>query len=123
MVILPALSTSTRAIPTPAAATARIARVTSCCRNVEGARAMGVNKSAYEASLEVIQPVAGRPECWPAVEEVGDVGGCDTDGCFRLVRCGRFGHLRHSFSGCSSSAHRLMPAQNGAGSFHRFLPL
>jgi hypothetical protein len=47
-------------------------------------------KSAYEASPEVIQPVAGRPECWPAVEEVGDVeviGGCDTDGCFRLVRC------------------------------------
>src|SRR2546430_9118605 len=42
MVILPALSTSTREIPTPAAATARMIRVTSCCRNVEGARAIGL---------------------------------------------------------------------------------
>jgi hypothetical protein len=36
----PVLSISTRAIPTPAAVTAFTARVTSCCRNVEGARAM-----------------------------------------------------------------------------------
>jgi hypothetical protein len=27
----------------------------------------------YEASPEVIHPVAGRPECWPAAEEVRDV--------------------------------------------------
>jgi hypothetical protein len=38
MVILPALSISTREIPTPAAATALMALVTSCCLHVEGAR-------------------------------------------------------------------------------------
>src|SRR6516165_3133773 len=36
--ILPVLSISTRAICTPAAVTALTALVTSCCRNVEGAR-------------------------------------------------------------------------------------
>src|SRR5215831_2413886 len=38
--IFPALSISMRAICTPAAATALTARVTSCCRNVEGPRAI-----------------------------------------------------------------------------------
>src|SRR5262249_26058705 len=38
MMIFPALSISTRAMSTPAAATALSARVTSCWRNVEGAR-------------------------------------------------------------------------------------
>src|SRR5262245_42537670 len=38
--IFPALSISMRAICTPAAATALTALVTSCCRNVDGARAM-----------------------------------------------------------------------------------
>src|SRR6516162_4541930 len=41
IMILPSLATSIRAISTPAAIAARMARVTSCCRNVEGARAMG----------------------------------------------------------------------------------
>src|SRR5262245_12129477 len=36
--ILPVLSISTRAICTPAAVTALTALVTSCCRNVDGAR-------------------------------------------------------------------------------------
>src|SRR5262249_31255776 len=40
IVILPVLSISTRAICTPAAVTALTALVTSCCRNVDGARAM-----------------------------------------------------------------------------------
>src|ERR1700730_4816467 len=40
IVILPALSTSILAICTPAATAAVMALVTSCCRNVEGARAM-----------------------------------------------------------------------------------
>src|SRR5215831_2664312 len=71
MTILPALSISTRAICTPAAATALTALVTSCCRNVEGARAM-VRKSAYGRScgapakrtawLEVVEAVAYRAE-------------------------------------------------------------
>src|SRR5262245_61728641 len=48
MTILPALSISTRAICTPAAVTALTALVTSCCRNVHGARAMTTTvKSAY----------------------------------------------------------------------------
>src|SRR5262249_60184222 len=38
--ILPVLSISIRAICTPAAATALTALVTSCCRNVDGARVM-----------------------------------------------------------------------------------
>src|SRR5262249_17768512 len=38
--IFPDLSISMRAICTPAAVTALSARVTSCCRNVEGARAI-----------------------------------------------------------------------------------
>src|SRR5215467_15697909 len=38
--IFPVLSISTRAICTPAALTALTALVTSCCRNVDGARAM-----------------------------------------------------------------------------------
>ena len=38
--ILPSLAISTRAMSTPAAVTALTALVTSCCRNVEGARAM-----------------------------------------------------------------------------------
>src|SRR5207245_324460 len=54
MVILPALSTSTRAIPTPAAATARMIRVTSCCRNVEGARAIGILLESVRAALAAI---------------------------------------------------------------------
>src|SRR5262249_22987453 len=71
MTILPSLSISTRAICTPAAATALTALVTSCCRNVEGARAM-VRKSAYGRScgapakrtawLEVVEAVAYRAE-------------------------------------------------------------
>src|SRR6516165_1103973 len=48
--ILPVLSISIRAICTPAAMTALTALVTSCCRNVEGARAM-VRKSAYRSLL------------------------------------------------------------------------
>src|SRR5262249_36800217 len=49
--ILPVLSISIRAICTPAAVTALTALVTSCCRNVEGARAMMTTaKSAYEGS-------------------------------------------------------------------------
>src|SRR4051812_24967190 len=40
IMILPVLSISTRAICTPAAATALTALVTSSCRNVEGARAI-----------------------------------------------------------------------------------
>src|SRR5215467_8248614 len=50
IMILPSFATSIRAISTPAAIAARMARVTSCCRNVQGARAMGVNKSAYRGS-------------------------------------------------------------------------
>src|SRR5215510_10131951 len=50
MLILPSFVMSTRTFSTPAARTARIARVMSDCRNVEGARAMGVNKSAYGRS-------------------------------------------------------------------------
>src|SRR6516165_4539105 len=38
--IFPVLSISTRAMCTPAAVTALTALVTSCCRNVEGARAI-----------------------------------------------------------------------------------
>ena len=40
---------------------------------MSASRAMGVRKPAYEASPEVIRLLAGRPECWTAVEEVGDV--------------------------------------------------
>src|SRR6516165_8096687 len=61
IMILPSLATSIRAISTPAAIASRMARVTSCCRNVEGARAMGVNKSAY-GSLEIVQAVTNRCE-------------------------------------------------------------
>src|SRR5262245_29606517 len=52
MVILPALSTSTRAIPTPAAATALTALVTSCCRNVEGARHITLLHQQIERACE-----------------------------------------------------------------------
>src|SRR5262245_4343329 len=52
--MLPSLATSIRAISTPAAIAARMARVTSCCRNVEGARAMmTTGKSAYQPSSEL----------------------------------------------------------------------
>src|SRR5262249_61593736 len=88
--ILPSLAISIRGFSTPAARAARMARVMSDCRKVEGARAMATTVNfAYEASPEVIQPVAGRPECWPAAEEVGDVeviGGGGYDGGRCLVR-------------------------------------
>src|SRR5215472_18704960 len=58
--IFPALSISMRAICTPAAVTALTALVTSCCRNVDGVRAM-VRKIAYR-SLQIVQAVAGRPD-------------------------------------------------------------
>src|SRR5262249_10579495 len=49
----PALSTSTRAIPTPAATTARMALIKSCCRNVDDARAMTTTEMpAYRRSSE-----------------------------------------------------------------------
>src|SRR5260370_39983654 len=51
----------TTATDSPAAVTARIARVTSCCRNVEGARAIGARKPASR-SFQVIQAVADRPK-------------------------------------------------------------
>src|SRR5262249_20426342 len=81
IMILPSLATSIRAISTPAAIAARIARVTSCCRNVEGARPMATTvKSAYR-SLQIVQAVArgserglavGRHGAAP-VEEAGNV--------------------------------------------------
>src|ERR1700730_4117519 len=64
MAILPVLSISTRAICTPAAVTALTALVTSCCRNVEGARAMAATrgKSAYRQSSLV--PVCPPQSAW-----------------------------------------------------------
>src|SRR5262249_46008021 len=47
MTIFPDLSISIRAICTPAALTALTALVTSCCRNVDGARAMASYRSAW----------------------------------------------------------------------------
>src|SRR5215475_11233949 len=52
MAILPVLSISTRAICTPAAVTALTALVTSCCRNVEGARATGAPHKAGRRDWE-----------------------------------------------------------------------
>src|SRR5713101_8262670 len=62
MTILPALSISTRAICTPAAAAARMARVTSCCRNVEGARAITTTEMPAYGSLQFVQTVARGAE-------------------------------------------------------------
>src|SRR5215471_343471 len=53
MTIFPALSISIRAMCTPAAVTALTALVTSCCRNVEGAR-------ATKAVLVVGEQAVGR---------------------------------------------------------------
>src|SRR5262249_16096627 len=50
--IFPVLSISTRAMCTPAAVTALTALVTSCCRNVAGARAMNFTvEPAYQWPL------------------------------------------------------------------------
>src|SRR5207237_1393006 len=50
---------------TPAAVTAFTALVTSCCRNAEGARAMGATEnSAYRQSSSVPPSQAGRYYCW-----------------------------------------------------------
>src|SRR6476620_294022 len=52
MTILPSLAISIRPISTPAAFAALMARVTSCCRNVDGARAMtATRKPAYRSML------------------------------------------------------------------------
>jgi hypothetical protein len=48
--IFPVLSISTRAICTPAAVTALTALVTSCCRNVEGGRAMASYREAFSSA-------------------------------------------------------------------------
>src|SRR5262245_23262667 len=54
MMILPALSISIRAISTPAAVTAFSALVTSCCRNVDDARAITTTEMpAYRPSVEI----------------------------------------------------------------------
>src|SRR5262249_40113825 len=89
--IFPALSISTRAICTPAAATALTALVTSCCRNVEGARAMGpTEKSSYRRwSKADPRAYEGVPRITPRAQsrrvvfwvEGGGAGrGCDRAG-------------------------------------------
>src|SRR5262249_38038741 len=78
MAILPVLSISTRAICTPAAVTALTARVTSCCRNVEGARATGAPHKAGRRDWErrpQSQGRAGAPRCTGEVHRGGCPGG------------------------------------------------
>jgi hypothetical protein len=61
MTIFPDLSISMRAICTPAAVTALTALVTSCCRNVEGARAMVSTREAFSLAGN---PVSGPRLSW-----------------------------------------------------------
>src|SRR5262245_60443536 len=67
IMILPSLATSIRAISTPPAIAARMARVTSFCRNVEGARAMMTTAK----SLQIVHAVAHRAERRLVVPAVG----------------------------------------------------
>src|SRR5215472_16376319 len=74
MTIFPDLSISIRAICTPAALTALTALVTSCCRNVDGARAMasyrGMAVPIREAPTEDIRVVG--PISLPSAPLGGD---------------------------------------------------
>src|SRR5215831_18145136 len=91
-VMLPALliSTRMRSKSTPAATIALTALVTSCCRNVEGARAM-VRKSAY-GSLEIVQAVTNRSERRLVVLAEDD------DRAGRILNRGRRLGERHDFT-------------------------
>src|SRR5262245_14706194 len=71
--IFPALSISMRAICTPAAVTALTALVTSCCRNVDGARALLTTRHLMQLNHNCIynrmvmrcramQPIQVRPK-------------------------------------------------------------
>src|SRR5262249_896455 len=96
--IFPVLSISTRAICTPAAATALTALVTSCCRNVDGARAI-VRKPAYRPlrislSWAALSQAAasglflcGRRSCRRAsgARSLGDGGRCRRCPCAALL--------------------------------------
>src|SRR5262249_51632033 len=57
----------TPATCSPAATTALTALVTSCCRNVDAARAMASTGKAAYRSLEIVQAAAQRPEHGPAI--------------------------------------------------------
>src|SRR5262249_31656593 len=69
--IFPALSISIRAICTPAAVTALTALVTSCCRNVEGARAM----ASYRRWSSAGRRLRGRSRKLPPGRAAGCFGG------------------------------------------------
>src|SRR5262249_11708264 len=63
MLILPSFVMSTRTFSTPAARAARIARVMSDCRNVEGARAMGATENSLMRGHRGIAADCCEPCC------------------------------------------------------------
>src|SRR5262249_29453442 len=91
--ILPFLSTSIRAISTPAAIAARMARVTSCCRNVDGARAM-VRKSAYRLLPRARPPRTRGAARWCPGGRVGLSARGHHSGCNARSGGGRPGSSR-----------------------------
>ena len=73
--IFPVLSISMRAICTPAAVTALTALVTSCCRNVDGARAMHSYRKAFlSGSDRGQQPKAFVAAPGPSQESLPSAG-------------------------------------------------
>jgi hypothetical protein len=113
--ILPLGSISTRAIPTPAATTALTALVTSACRNVEGARAMG--------SHQIVEAVAGRPKRWGAVCRYlphQEVGHGARVGWVKLVATIGRACLKYGLAGGNCANCGNLPAGLGLRSFRSF---